>query len=132
MQIKEPIVISRRLKRHEGTRCTVFGVEKYLGIIPGQTYLISMHMYDEDEYIKPFLKRATAINPERGPQFIIPRDRLIDDDGLYRIAIINVKDENYAHLLREACVDEYMEGYGDEEEEEEDGDGEESDDGSGE
>ena len=131
MQIREPIVISRRLKRHEGTRCTVFGVDKYLGIIPRRTYLIVAHLYDCKDYeeTKPFLKKATVPSYGRGPQFIVPRSRLVADDGLYKITIMDPRDKKYEALYKEALVSDE-----DDEDFEDDyyGEGEGSDDGSGE
>mgnify|MGYP004567270253 CR=1 FL=1 len=137
MQIKEPIVISRRLKRFEGSRCTVFGVEKYFGIIPGQIYLIVAHLYDCEEYekTKPFLKKATIPAYGRGPQFIVPRSRIVADDGVYKITIMDPRDSRYEELCKEALISDDSDDNDDDDDDddaEDDYYGEGSDDGSGE
>lgn len=95
----EPYVFTRKFKRYDGTRCTIFKPESYVPLEPGKEYYITVRRYGEP--VKAGFKKVSMKGKSGGVMFIIPRMALNEDEHLYQVEVYDPSDEE---ALKNGCL----------------------------
>lgn len=86
----EPIVITRRLFKYTGQRCTTFKPGAFLDLVPEKEYFLTVRLYGSPLKFSA-MRRAAPSNGD--VMFIIPRSMLEAKEGLYQIEIYDPEDK---------------------------------------
>lgn len=86
----EPFIITRRLFKYTGQRCTTFKPGTFLNLEPDKDYFLTVRLYGSP---LKFSAMRRAIPSNGDVMFIVPRSMLETEEGLYQIEIYDPDDK---------------------------------------